>query len=192
LIKKVDLVMWAKDGSKTLTFVLKRINEVISEEVVNNRIFIDDYSVDNTREIAKSFGWKVFFNERGGISNGANTALKHVTSDFFISFEQDLVLAKEWWEKIPKHLFDANVAVASGVRLPNQPIALRKLQEYATERYRGREKEVEPFLYGKTLDNTNYKADVVRRLGNFPKLSVSAGVNNVLAQRIHLSGYRAH
>jgi len=124
--------MWAKDGSKTLPFVLKRINEVIPEEVVNNRIFVDDHSVDNTREIAKSFGWQVFFNEGRGISNGANTALKHVTSDFFISFEQDLVLAKEWWEKIPKHLLDANVAVASGVRLPNQPIALRKLQEYAT------------------------------------------------------------
>lgn len=31
---------------------------------------------------------------------------------------------------------------------------------------------------------------MVRRLGGFPKLSVSAGVDNVLAQRIHLSGYR--
>jgi hypothetical protein len=99
-------------------------------------------------------------------------------------------LAKEWWKKIPKHLLDAKVAVASGVRLPNQPIALRRLQEYATERYRRREKEAESFLYGKTLDNTIYKTDVVRRLGGFPKLSVSAGVDNVFAQRIHLSGYR--
>ncbi|NIW13622.1 MAG: glycosyltransferase, partial [Candidatus Thorarchaeota archaeon] len=91
---------------------------------------VDDDSVDDTREIAKSFGWQVFFNEGKGISSGANTALKHVTSDFFVSFEQDLLLAWDWWEKIPRLLKGEKVAVASGVRVPNQPEALRKLQEY--------------------------------------------------------------
>ena len=190
MIGKVDLVMWAKDGSRTLPFVLRRIDEVIPEDVVNQRVLVDDDSVDDTREIAKSFGWQVFSNEGKGISSGANTALKHVTSDFFVSFEQDLLLARDWWEKIPRLLEDERVAVASGVRVPNHPEALRKLQEYITERYQRREKEAESFLYGKTLDNTIYKTDVIRRLDGFPKLSVSVGVDNVLAQRIHLSGYR--
>jgi len=182
--------MWTKNGVETLPLVLKRISEVIPEDVVNKRIIVDDHSTDNTKEIAESFGWNVVLNEGKGISDAANTALKYVTSEYFISFEQDLLLACDWWQKIPKHLSDPKIAVASGVRFPNQPLALRRLQEYATERYRRTEKEAESFLYGKTLDNTIYKTDVIRRLGGFPKLSVSAGVDNVLAQRIHLSGYR--
>jgi len=189
-IKKVDLVMWTKNGAETLPLVLKRINEVIPGEFVNNRIIVDDHSTDETREIAKSYGWQVVFNEGKGISDGANTALKKVATKHFVSFEQDILLAREWWRKIPKHLLDAKVAVASGVRLPNQPIALRKLQEYATERYQRREKEAESFLYGKTLDNTIYRTDVIRRISGFPKLSVSAGVDNILAQKIHAGGYK--
>lgn len=190
MIEKVDLVMWTKDGSRTLPFVLKRINEVIPERAVASRILVDDHSMDDTREIAESYGWQVLFNEGGGISNGANTALKHVASDFFISFEQDLILAKEWWKKIPKHLIDAKVAVASGVRLPNQPTALRKLQEYTTERYQREEERSPSFLYGKTLDNTIYKTRIIRELGGFPRLSVSVGVDTALAQRVLLGGYR--
>jgi len=190
VIEKVDLVMWTKNGAETLPLVLKRINEVIPDKFVENRIIVDDHSTDDTPEIAKSFGWQVIPNEGSGISSGANTALKHVTSEYFISFEQDLLLARDWWQKIPKHLSDSEVAIASGVRLPNQPLALRKLQEYATERYQRREKEVEAFLYGKTLDNTIYKTKVIKRLGSFPKLSISAGVDNVLAQRIHLNQFK--
>jgi len=49
---KVDLVMWAKDGSKTLSIVFKRIEEVIPSENVNQKIFVDDHSVDNSVKIA--------------------------------------------------------------------------------------------------------------------------------------------
>ena len=129
MIGKVDLVMWTKNGAETLPLVLKRINEVIPDEFVNNRIIVDDHSVDNTREMAKSFGWRVIFNERSGISNGANTALKHITTEYFISFEQDLLLAKNWWEKIPKFMNDEKVAVAQGIRISTEP-TLKKLDEY--------------------------------------------------------------
>lgn len=190
MLGKVDLVMWTKNGAETLPFVLKRISEVIPSEFVNKRVIVDDRSTDNTMEIAKSFGWNVTFNEGRGISDGTNTALKHVTSEYFISFEQDLLLARDWWQKIPKHLSDSKIAIASGVRLPNQPLALRKLQEYATEKYQRKVKESESFLYGKTLDNTIYKTRIVRLLGGFPRLLISAGVDNVLAQRIHSNGFK--
>ena len=80
MLGKVDLVMWTKTGSETLSLVLKRISEVIPEEFVNNRIIADDQSSDNSREIAESFGWHVVPNEGSGISDGANTALKRVES----------------------------------------------------------------------------------------------------------------
>jgi hypothetical protein len=141
-------------------------------------------------EIAKCFGWDVIFNEGKGISDGANTALKHVKTEYFISFEQDLLLARDWWQRVPRHLLDPKVAIASGVRLTYQPSALRKLQEYAAENYKKEEKEGRFFPYLKTLDNTIYKTKIMRMLGGFPSLLVSAGIDHVLAQRVHLSGFK--
>jgi glycosyltransferase involved in cell wall biosynthesis len=189
MIEKVDLVMWTKNGSETLPSVLERIGEVIPDKVVNKRVIVDDRSSDNTLDIARSFGWNTFQNEGEGIGDGANTALKQVESDYFISFEQDLLLAEDWWQRIPKHLSDPSVAVASGVRLPNQPEVVRKIQEYTLERYERRASEAEAFLYGKTLDNTIYKTKVIRSIGGFPKTTVNAGVDNILAQQVHVNKF---
>jgi glycosyltransferase involved in cell wall biosynthesis len=137
MVDKTDLVMWTKNGSNTLPSVLKRIDEVIPEEIVGNRIIVDDRSTDNTREIAESFGWQVLFNEGAGISDGANTALKHVTSKCFISFEQDLLLAREWWEKVSPLLENPRVVAASGMRFADKPRGVKKLQQYVAKKYRG-------------------------------------------------------
>jgi glycosyltransferase involved in cell wall biosynthesis len=59
MIGKIDLVMWTKNGEKTLPIVLKQIDKVIPHENVCHKILIDDHSVDKTVEIAKSFGWNV-------------------------------------------------------------------------------------------------------------------------------------
>lgn len=185
MIDKVDLVMWTKNGAETLFVVLKRISKVIPSESINKRVVVDDKSTDNTREIAKSFGWEVVSNEGKGISDGANTALKHVTSAYFISFEQDILLAPDWWDKVPKHLSEPGVAVASGVRFSNQPPALGSIQECALERYRRSNDRIESLLCGKTLDNTIYKTEIISRIGGFPAMSRPAGMDGVLALQLH-------
>ena len=197
LIGKVDLVMWTKNGAKTLNPVLKRINEVIPAEFVNKRIIVDDQSVDATREIAKANGWTVLDNEVTGISNGANTALKNVDCDYFVSFEQDLLLAKDWWQKIPLILENPQVAAASGMRFASQPRGVMRLQQYVARKYRGeaqlsswlRRRQNAAFTLGSTLDNTIYKTAVVRSVGGFPMVKVNAGVDTTLAYRLKLAGY---
>jgi glycosyltransferase involved in cell wall biosynthesis len=189
--------MWTKNGAETLPSVLKRISEVIPRKVVNKKVIVDDRSTDNTRKIAKSFGWNAILNEGKGISDGANTALKHVTSEFFISFEQDLLLARDWWNKVPCSLENPKVAVASGMRFANKPVGVRRLQQYVAKKYRGeaeleswlRDRQMAAFTLGKTLDNTIYKTKVIRALGGFPKLQLSSGVDTVLAYIISQSGY---
>lgn len=197
MIGKVDLVMWTKNGSVTLPSVLKRISEVIPIEYVNNRIIADDRSTDNTREIAESFGWTAVFNEGTGISDGANTALKRVTTDYFISFEQDLLLAHDWWAKIPPLLEKPKVAAASGMRFADKPRGVKKLQQYVAKKYRGeaylsswlRPRQMAAFTLGKTLDNTVYRTKVIRAIGGYPKIEVNAGVDTTLAYRIQQAGY---
>lgn len=197
MIDKVDLVMWTKNGAETLPLVLKRISEVIPYEFVNKQVLIDDRSTDDSREIAESFGWAVVFNEGKGISDGANTALKRATSEYFISFEQDLLLAQDWWDQIPPCLENPRIAVASGMRFADKPVGVRKLQQYVAKKYRGevelaswlRARQMAAFTLGKTLDNTIYKTKVVKAVGGFPKMQVNAGVDTVLAYKIQQAGY---
>jgi glycosyltransferase involved in cell wall biosynthesis len=196
-VVKLDVVMWTKNGSNTLPSVLKRINEVVPSEFVGQKLIVDDKSVDNTREVAKVFGWTVVFNEGTGISDGANTALKHVKAERFISFEQDLLLSRDWWSKIPCYLENPQVAAASGMRFADVPGGVRKLQQYVAKKYRGeselaswlRTRQMAAFTLGKTLDNTIYRTKIIKALGGFPKMRLNAGVDTILAYKLAQVGY---
>lgn len=189
--------MWTKNGAKTLPLVLNQISDIIPSDCVRKRVIVDDRSSDATREIAKSFDWNVIPNEGTGISRGANTALRQITCDYFVSLEQDLLLSPDWWSQIPSHLDKPKVAVASGMRFANKPAGVRKLQQYVARKYRGEEglaswlrtRQMAAFTLGKTLDNTIYKTKLIRTLGGFPKMRVNAGVDAVLAYMIQQAGY---
>jgi len=186
---KVDIVMWTKNGELFLPSVLKRIDKVVPSEIISNKIMVDDKSIDATVKIGMSYNWTVYPNPKGGVSSGANEALRRVRSKRFISLEQDLVMARDWWDKIPYLLEDEKVVAASGVRVPDKPVALRLIDEYANERY-SREMKANPASrYGKTLDNTIYKTDLLRQIGGFPALPINAGVDAALVKRINDKGF---
>lgn len=194
---KVDLVMWTLNGAKTLEPVLERINRVIPESLVGQRLIVDDGSTDDTVNIAQSSGWAVICNEGKGISDGANTALKHVETGFFCSFEQDLLLSPYWWKRVSKQIRKDNVGAVSGVRYSNQPVSLLKLQRYVYKKYIGdgelpawlRHRKPSSFTLGKTLDNTFWRKEAVLKVGGFPKLTCNAGIDTVLAYKMLQAGY---
>lgn len=157
--RKVDIVMWAKNGERFLPSVLNRIDQVIPYENINQKILVDDHSTDKTREIARDFNWTVYHNPKSGIPSGANEALRHVESEFFVSIEQDIILAKNWWERIPPYMDDSRVAVAQGFRMSTNP-TLRKLEEYEWSR-----RQIGWFY---SIDNNIFRTKVMRQLGGFP------------------------
>jgi glycosyltransferase involved in cell wall biosynthesis len=152
------------NGEKYLPITLKRIEEVIPSENVNRKILVDDHSIDNTVKIAKDFNWEVYTNPRSGIPSGANEALKHVKSEQFISIEQDVILAKNWWEKIPNYIENKEVVVAQGIRMSTNKI-LRKMDEYIYSRLRK-----DPLRFGLSMDNNIIRTKVIREIGGFPDL----------------------
>ena len=190
--------MWTYNGAITLPSVLKRINQAIPAEFVNKKIISDDHSTDDTRKIAESLGWTVVLNKGKGISDNANNALSNVESEFFVSFEQDLLLDFNWWNKIPPALSNPMIGAASGMRFADKPAAIRKLQLYVAKKYRGeaqleswlRGREMAAFTLGKTLDNSIFRTSVIRAIGGFPKLTSSSGVDTVLAYEIDQQGYQ--
>jgi glycosyltransferase involved in cell wall biosynthesis len=182
--------MWTKNGAKTLPYVLVQIERVVPKSVIANKIIVDDLSSDDTAQIARRCGWAVHFNEGKGISDGANTALKLVESEVFVSFEQDILLSPCWWPNVPRLLIEKDTAVASGSRFPSQPQALRKLLEYDIETYSKDSEDGDFFHFAKTLDNTIYKTEIIRKIGGFPRITLDACVDNVLAKRLHDSGFK--
>ena len=151
---KIDLVMWTCNSAKTLPIVLQRISEVIPKENINRKIITDDHSVDQTVEIAKSFGWEVYKNKGRSLKANKETALSCVSTPVFASFEHDILLSRDWWDKVSTALMsDPKVAVVQGIRLATD-LKIRKLDEYiyAQREYR-------------SLDNNLYRTDVVKTFG---------------------------
>jgi len=193
---QIDICMWTRNGERTLGTVLDRINQVIPKKVVHDKFIVDDRSADATRDIASAKGWDVYLNKGSGISDGANTALKYVETEVFCSFEQDVILAKDWWSKVAMPFFDSDLAASSGMRFVSQPKGMTTLFKYVAKKYRGeqlspwlRSREANAFTLGKTLDNTIYRTEVMRKIGGFPVMNVNAGVDTVLAWTLKKYGY---
>lgn len=167
---RVDLVMWAKNGELFLPRVLKRIEEVIPHESVAKKIFVDDKSRDRSREIARDFNWEVYDNPTGFITGGSNEALKHVTQEFFVAVEQDVMLARNWWDRIPQYMDDTSVAVAQGWRIVTLPLVrffeLESLADKKNALGLGRQSRFPEFF---SFDNNIFRTKVVRALGGFPR-----------------------
>lgn len=186
---KLDLVMWVKNGAKTLPKVLNRIEQVIPSNVVNSKIAVDDGSVDKSVEWLNAYGWIVTPNSRGGISSGANQALSMVKTEYFASFEQDILLSRQWWNTMKNNY--RKQAVTSGVRVVSQPRDIAALQLFLINRYlmgsAGALSFKEGFCFGKTLDNTIYNTASMRLVGGFPQAE-SCGVDTKLAYQLRKHG----
>jgi glycosyltransferase involved in cell wall biosynthesis len=187
---KIDVVCWAKNGERYLSTVLAQVDKVIPKEVVNRKILVDDKSTDDTVLIAHKFGWEVFSNEGKGVSDGANTALKHVETDWFLSIEQDVVLTPVFWSKSVASI-EADVAVVSGVRFDINK-SIKCIDEFSFDRYQllGNKAGVDGYLYGRTIDNTLYNTKAIRSLGGFPKLAGGAGVDTILSLKVVAAGFK--
>jgi glycosyltransferase involved in cell wall biosynthesis len=181
--------MWTKNGESTLDVVLEKIDNVVPREVVNKKIMIDDYSTDNTRSIGLKHGWIVIANEGNGISDAANTALKYVEKAIFCSFEQDLLLSDAWFTKVYPLIFQEKVVIASGMRFPNGPTAVRKIKlaghsdmiDYLSKLS---EESLRKTTHGKTLDNTVYRTDFIKSIGGFDYMRSNCGQDSSLSLKV--------
>jgi glycosyltransferase involved in cell wall biosynthesis len=149
--------MWTLNSERTLGACLQSIENAIPSDVVNQRIMIDAYSKDGTKTIGETFGWKVYDAEKVGIISQANQALSHVTTDFFASFEHDIILNPHWLSSMFTYMLDPKVAVAQGVRLSTN-LVLRKIEMYSLGR--------DEIRYS-SVDNNLYNTKIIREIGGF-------------------------
>jgi len=98
-LRNVDLVMWTFNSGRTLEESLRSIDRAIPASRVCHRIMVDGGSRDNTVDLGIQHGWEVFRSDRG-IWRQANYALDRVDSEFYASFEHDILLSENWLPRV--------------------------------------------------------------------------------------------
>ena len=87
------------------------------------------------------------------------------------------MLARDWFERIPRYLDNDDVVVAQGWRISNHPV-IGKIDEYSMNRFRSQ----------CSIDNNVYKTRIVRSLGGFPGHLRYPGVDAYLRRKILNAG----
>jgi len=181
---RFDIVMWARNGAATLPVVLRRVEECLPKEFVHRKIFVDDHSTDRGRAIAEQFDWEVHDNVEGGVAAGVNKAFSLVDCEYFVSIEQDLLLTRNWWNRISALLEKPDVAVAQGWRLPPEAqLTLRRFEEYRLEHY----KKYELPIF--SIDNTMFRTSAARKTGLVPSELKYSGVDTYIYKKVTSLGY---
>jgi len=113
----LDIILLGHNESKNLPKVLKSLhNQSIP---LFNIIFVDDDSLDGSRQVASKFGAKKIIRLIRGkrsylLGENLNAALHYLTSPFFMIMPCDVLLEKQYAEKLLQHFSNSNLMIASG------------------------------------------------------------------------------
>jgi glycosyltransferase involved in cell wall biosynthesis len=115
---KVDVVMLTRNSERWLSECLKSVYENVP---VNRLIVIDGHSTDRTREILgkfnKAYGNVKIITQNGSRGEARAKGIREVTTEWFMFVDSDVVLCKDWFEKIRRYAA-SDVGAVWGVDIP--------------------------------------------------------------------------
>ena len=106
---ELTIVTWFRNsvttlGNELLVKVLQSIEKVIPDEIVHEKIAIDDHSTDDTSHFFEKFEWKVIRNTGRGIASAFNLAMSLAKTPLVLCVEHDIILSKCWYDTISKYI----------------------------------------------------------------------------------------
>ena len=111
-MSQVDVILLTKNSEHMLSKCLTSIFENVP---VKNLIVIDGFSTDRTLQILGAFSKvhrNIIFLQLGGSRAKARTeGIRHVTTDWFLFVDSDIVLCKGWYKKAQADLASDVAAV---------------------------------------------------------------------------------
>jgi cellulose synthase/poly-beta-1,6-N-acetylglucosamine synthase-like glycosyltransferase len=106
----VSFIVPARDEGKVIARCLEAIKALDYDERLTEMIVIDDNSVDDTVEVARSFGAKVFTAAHVTISALRNLGVGRARGEFVAFVDADCVLKSDWLGKALEHFKDSKTA----------------------------------------------------------------------------------
>ncbi len=180
---KIDLVTWTYNSAKTLDKSLASIEQAIPEDNICHKIAVDGGSRDKTPAVLDQYGWSIERVPKKGIPYQANHALGVVDTKFFASFEHDIILNPNWFERTSKVMdSDETTGAVQGIRLYSGSKSMRAIEEW---QYRA--KLIPVWVY--SIDNTLFRTEAVKRAGGFSD-ECMASADGILRRNMFRLGYK--
>ncbi len=109
---QIDVVLLTKNSEYLLAKCLSSVYESVP---VKNLIVIDGFSTDRTLDILGKFNRKhgniTVFQMQGSRAKARTEGIRHVTTDWFLFVDSDVLLSKGWFANVQANLTDGVGAV---------------------------------------------------------------------------------
>jgi len=193
---KVSIIIPTKNNVNMLERCLKSIQCLDFPKDEYEVIIVDGYSTDGTVEIAKKYGCKVIFEDKGTISYARDCGLKYSKGEFIAFTDADCIVDKNWLNELLKEFRDENVAAVGGPNItPEDDTEFAKcvgdvlsFLSKVGARY-GVEGGVVREIYHNPTCNVMYRKNVLEKVGGFNHNLITVD-DEELDYRIRRKGYR--
>jgi glycosyltransferase involved in cell wall biosynthesis len=119
----IDVVMITKNSEKPLLNMC--LKSIYANIPVNRLIVVDGYSTDETVPILKSYSNVEIVQMKGGRALARQRGIDEVETEWFAFVDSDVVLCKDWFDKI-KSVIASNTGAVWGVAVPIAPSDLKR------------------------------------------------------------------
>jgi len=194
-LTKVSIVIPTKNNEDTIERCLSSIQKLEFNGDLEV-IIVDGHSTDETVGIARKYGCKVVFENKGTISYARNLGVKLARGEFIAFTDADCIVDKNWLEELIKHFNNPMVASVGGPNLtPEDDTDFAKcvgdffllLSKLGT-RYGFQGKEVIEIYHNPTC-NSMYRKSILEEVGGFNQELVTCDDED-LDYRIRKLGYK--
>jgi len=110
---EIDYIIPTWNSGKTIKKCLEALTAYGNP---NQIIIVDNYSTDDTIEIAKSYGCKIIYDKKS-LGSARKKGLKSASTEWIGFVDSDVVISKEWYNKITRYIED-RVGAIQGKKLP--------------------------------------------------------------------------
>ena len=192
----VSIVIPTKNNGDILEKCLSSIQNLDYPKDKLEVIIVDGCSTDNTVEIAKKYGCKVIFEDKGTISYARDIGVKHAKGEFIAFTDADCVVDRNWIKELIRHFDDEKVAAVGGPNITPEDdtefakcvgIVLSFLSKVGA-RYGLVGGEVREIYHNPTC-NVMYRKKVLEEVGGFNYSLVTVD-DEELDYRIRKRGYK--
>jgi glycosyltransferase involved in cell wall biosynthesis len=193
---KVSIIIPTKNNVNMLERCLKSIQCLDFPKDEYEVIIVDGYSTDGTVEIAKKYGCKVIFEDKGTISYARDRGLKYSKGEFIAFTDADCIVDKNWLNELLKEFRDENVVAVGGPNItPEDDTEFAKcvgdvlsFLSKVGARY-GVEGGVVREIYHNPTCNVMYRKSILEKVGGFNHSLITVD-DEELDYRIRRKGYR--
>lgn len=174
----LDVVICAKDRAHYLDQTLSQIVRIIPFKKL---IVIYGTSTDKTKEIAEKYTKDVFWDHDLGLGAARNLGMRKAESEIVAMIDSDVILTKNWYQKLVKHFSDPKVAAVMGTCIFGYNCKpLERLWEYKRQNSNKN--------WG--CSNVLFRRKTILEIGNFDEKIRGSAEDYDLYLRLQKAGYR--